>query len=115
MRSVMVRESKLHRKEEKLHHAAEKLMYKDEKVHREIEKEHRREEKGMVKKGIRRKKTNKALKKHPIKSAAKIERVMKEYKHGELHSGSKSGPKVKNRKQAIAIALSEARRASKKK
>lgn len=44
----------------------------------------------------------------------KIEKVMHEYKQGELHSGSKKGPKVKNRKQAIAIALSEARRAKKK-
>lgn len=41
-------------------------------------------------------------------SRAKIEKVMREYKHGELHSGSKTGPKVKKRKQAIAIALSEA-------
>lgn len=37
--------------------------------------------------------------------------VMHKYKHGELHSGSKSGPKVKNRKQAIAIMLSEKRKA----
>ena len=36
-----------------------------------------------------------------------IERVMHEYKHGELRSGT-SGEKVKNRKQAVAIALSEA-------
>lgn len=111
----MKSESKLHRREEKLHHIAEKAMEKDERVHKEIEKGHRREEKAMVKKGVKRKKTNKVLRKHPIKSAAKIERVMKEYKHGELHSGSKMGPKVKSRKQAIAIALSEARRASKKK
>ena len=40
----------------------------------------------------------------------KVEKVMHEYKHGELHSGSKHGPMVKNRKQAIAIALSEARK-----
>lgn len=36
--------------------------------------------------------------------------VMHEYKHGRLHSGSKRGPKVKNRKQAIAIMLSEKRK-----
>ena len=41
---------------------------------------------------------------------AKVQKVMHEFKHGELHSGSKKGPKVKNRKQAIAIALSEARK-----
>lgn len=35
--------------------------------------------------------------------------AMHEFKHGGLHSGSKSGPLVKNRKQAIAIGLSEAR------
>lgn len=39
---------------------------------------------------------------------AKVGKVMKEYKAGELHSGSKSGPVVKSRKQAIAIAMSEA-------
>jgi Family of unknown function (DUF6496) len=38
---------------------------------------------------------------------AKVGKVMKEYKAGELHSGSKSGPTVKSRKQAIAIAMSE--------
>ena len=36
-----------------------------------------------------------------------VERVMHEFKHGELRSGT-SGRKVKNRKQAVAIALSEA-------
>ena len=35
---------------------------------------------------------------------------MHEYKHGTLHSGSKRGPKVKSRKQAIAIMLSEKRK-----
>ena len=35
--------------------------------------------------------------------------VMHKFKHGELHSGSKHGKKVKNRKQAIAIMLSEKR------
>lgn len=43
-------------------------------------------------------------------AAAKVGRVMSEYKAGELHSGSKAGPVVKNPKQAVAIALSEARR-----
>jgi Family of unknown function (DUF6496) len=36
-----------------------------------------------------------------------VERVMHEFKHGELRSGG-SGQKVKNRRQAVAIALSEA-------
>lgn len=55
-------------------------------------------------------------KKRSVKSKsgkAKVEKVMREYKHGELHSGSNKGPRVKNRKQAIAIALSEARKAKK--
>lgn len=41
---------------------------------------------------------------------AKIKKVLHEFKYGSLHSGSDRGPKVTNRKQAIAIALSEARR-----
>jgi hypothetical protein len=45
----------------------------------------------------------------------KVEKVMHEYKEKELHSGSKNGPMVKGRKQALAIALSEAREAMKKK
>ena len=40
----------------------------------------------------------------------KIAKTMSEFKHGALHSGSKRGPKVTNRKQAQAIALSQARR-----
>ena len=39
---------------------------------------------------------------------SKIPKVMHEFKAGTLHSGSKKGPKVTNRKQAVAIALSEA-------
>jgi Family of unknown function (DUF6496) len=38
----------------------------------------------------------------------KIGKVMREYKHGALKSSS--GAKVRKRKQAVAIALSEARR-----
>lgn len=40
--------------------------------------------------------------------------VMHKWKTGKLHSGSKSGPKVKSQKQAVAIMLSE-KRASKSK
>jgi hypothetical protein len=39
---------------------------------------------------------------------AKVGKVMGEYKEGTLHSG-KGGPVVKDKKQAIAIALSEAK------
>ncbi len=40
---------------------------------------------------------------------AKVGKVMKEYKEGTLHSGSKTGPKVTSRAQAIAIGMSEAK------
>lgn len=43
----------------------------------------------------------------------KIHKVMHEFKHHTLHSGSKKGPKVTSRKQAVAIALSEARKGKK--
>ena len=42
----------------------------------------------------------------------KVHKVMKEYKEGDLKSGT--GAKVKSRKQAVAIALSEARKAGAK-
>lgn len=47
----------------------------------------------------------------------KVEKVMSEYKKGELHSGKPGpgkGPVVKSKKQATAIALSEGRKAAKK-
>ena len=46
-------------------------------------------------------------------SSRKVERAMDEMKHGTLRSG-RSGKKVTNPKQAIAIGLSEARRAGTK-
>ena len=42
------------------------------------------------------------------KAQSKVKRAMHERKHGTLRSG-RSGRKVKSRKQAIAIGLSEAR------
>ena len=48
------------------------------------------------------------------KGAAKISKVMGEFKKGELHSGSKDGPKVTKPAQAKAIAMSEARKAGMK-
>lgn len=48
-----------------------------------------------------------------VKMQKKVGKVMSEFKEGTLHSG-KEGPVVKNPKQAIAIALSEGRKAVKK-
>lgn len=55
-----------------------------------------------------------AAKPKSTKKKTKIEKVMKEFSENKLHSGSKKGPKVKSRKQAFAIALSEARKAGEK-
>ena len=51
--------------------------------------------------------------KYSRKASAKVERAMKKRKAGTLKSG-RSGRRVKSRKQAIAIGLSEARREGKK-
>jgi len=53
-----------------------------------------------------------AKKSSSSKGKRKVHKVMKEYKKGELKSGS--GGKVKSRKQAVAIALSEARKSGAK-
>ena len=50
----------------------------------------------------------KTMAKKQTKAQKKVSKVMREYDKGELHSGSKKGPVVKSRKQAIAIAMSEA-------
>jgi hypothetical protein len=44
-----------------------------------------------------------------------IRKTMKEFSKGKLHTGSKAGPIVKSRKQAIAIGLSETGKAKGKK
>ena len=41
---------------------------------------------------------------------AKIGKTMREFHAGKLHSGSKQGPEVTNPKQAVAIALNQARK-----
>jgi len=53
--------------------------------------------------------------KYSDKSKEKVEKVMHEFKEGTLKSGEDGkGGKVKSRKQAIAIGLSEARKAGAK-
>ena len=54
------------------------------------------------------------MKKKETKVKKKMKKVMSEYKKGDLHSGSKKGPVVSNPKQAVAIGLSEARKAGAK-
>ena len=51
---------------------------------------------------------NKAAKK------AKIAKVMKEFKAKTLNSGSSTGPVVTGRKQAVAIAMSQAKMSKKR-
>lgn len=51
--------------------------------------------------------------KYGEKAGKKVAQVMREYKRGTLKSGG-SGARVKSREQAIAIGLSEARRAGAK-
>ena len=51
--------------------------------------------------------------KYGPKAQKKVKKVMHEYKSGKLKSG-RSNKKVKNRKQAVAIALSEARKSGAK-
>jgi hypothetical protein len=53
-----------------------------------------------------------AARKYSKSASKKVERAMHERKRGTLKSGS--GRKVKSKKQAVAIGLSQARRAGKK-
>jgi Family of unknown function (DUF6496) len=61
--------------------------------------------------GNARKKSS-SSRKYGKKAQTKVGKVMREYKHGKLKSGGKR--KVKSRKQAIAIGISEARRSGAK-
>jgi hypothetical protein len=60
-----------------------------------------------------RKSSRRSRRKYGAKASQKVERAMHERKRGQLKSG-RSGKKVTSRKQAIAIGLSEARRAGAK-
>jgi hypothetical protein len=47
------------------------------------------------------------------KGKAKVKKVMKKFAKGDLHSGSKTGPQVKDKTQALAIGYSEAKKKKK--
>lgn len=78
-------------------------MEMDHKVHKKLKSRHDKQEAKKHKK-----------KEAKAKKKTKVEKVMHEFGEGKLHSGSKKGPVVKSRKQAIAIGLSEARKAGAK-
>lgn len=69
-----------------------------------------------MKKMVKKPKMKKKDKKKPShsKPPLKMKMTMDEFKEGKLHSGSKKGPLVTNPKQAIAIGLSQARKAGEK-
>ena len=88
---------------------------------------HKDVKKALLKKAGEKKKSEKAPKdkkspehkkdghKKVSKKVDKIAKSMKEFSKNELHSGSKKGPLVKNKSQALAIGYSEKRKQDKKK
>lgn len=99
-------EDMLHHKEDMLHRGAERMEKKDAVIHKLLSKLHKKEHKSLpksIRKDVR-----------MARGEKKIEKVMHEFKEGMLHSGSKRGPKVTSRRQALAIALNSARRAKKR-
>lgn len=89
LKKLQKADAKVHKAKHKLHEKEEKLSEKEERLHKAAEKAER-------------------------KPKSKVAKVMEEFSEGKLHSGSKKGPKVTSRKQAIAIGLSEARKAGEK-
>lgn len=53
------------------------------------------------------------MKKPVAKAKTKLKKVLREFKEGKLHSGSKKGPTVTKKAQAMAIALNESKHAKK--
>jgi len=48
------------------------------------------------------------------KEQRKVKKVLKEFSENKLHSGSKTGPLVEDKSQALAIGISEAKKKGKK-
>lgn len=80
----------------KLNKKAEKIFWRQEAK----EKDH-----ASIKKDL-----EKAASSKKSKPKNKIKKVMTEFSKDKLHSGSKKGPKVTDRKQAIAIAINSAKK-----
>jgi len=55
------------------------------------------------------------MKKKKEKTEKKVKKVIREFDRDELHSGSKKGPLVTNKKQALAIGYAQARKVAKSK
>ena len=91
--------------------AEDKSLIKSLKKDKPKEKEQKNERKEEHKEKM--KKDPKA--KHMDVKKTKMEKVIHEASEGKLHSGSKNGPIVTNPKQILAIAYSEAKKATKKK
>lgn len=94
-------------------HKVERALKKDMKADKELmhslKKEHHEKKDHHTRKTMH-KKAHHSSKHESRGFKDKVAKVMHEGKEGKLHSGSKKGPIVRNPKQMIAIALSEARR-----
>lgn len=77
-------------------------------MHKETRKEELKEHKKETRKHKVVKKTGKPL----TRVKAKVKLAMEHFEEGKMHSGKKTGPVVTNPKQAIAVALSMGRKAS---
>ena len=107
------REKKGHHEKMMKHHE-EKMMHHKEMMKDAMKKAGKKGDEKLHEMAVKRheKKENKS--KEMPKAKAKMKKVMHEFKEGVLRSGSKKGPEVTNPKQAVSIAYSEAKKASKK-
>ncbi len=95
-----------HHEKKMKHHKAKMDHHKEKMQHHEKEMKHAKKndakKKHVVKKSVK-----------GLKAKGKVAKVMHEFANKELHSSSKKGPIVKNKRQALAIALSEQRKTKK--